>query len=117
LILAGGAVSNDSGFEWLTAISSAILVISLALTVTWIIYNQRERKKLLDMTESILNKKKQDVTYPKPPLPTEKLIHETIEEDKTKEDIEDQIVEEKPEIVESKLDDFESRLKRLTGDD
>ena len=44
LILAGGAVSNDSGFEWLTAISSATLVISLALTVTWIIYNQRERK-------------------------------------------------------------------------
>lgn len=117
LILAGGAVSNDSGFEWLTAISSATLVISLALTVTWIIYNQRERKKLLDMTESILNKKKQDVTYPKPPLPTEKLIDETIEENKTKEDIEDQIVEEKPEIVESQLDDFESRLKRLTGDD
>ncbi|MEK9739127.1 MAG: hypothetical protein VW438_05290, partial [Euryarchaeota archaeon] len=56
LILTGGAVSNDSGFEWLTAISSATLVISLALTVTWIIYNQRERKKLLDMTESILNK-------------------------------------------------------------
>ena len=117
LILAGGAVSNDSGFEWLTAISSATLVISLALTVTWIIYNQRERKKLLDMTESILNKKKQEVTYPKPPLPTEKLIDETTEENKTKEDIEDQIVEEKPEIVESKLDDFESRLKRLTGDD
>ena len=59
LILSGGSVNNDSGFEWFTAIGSAILVISLALTLTWILYNQRERKKLLDMTESILSKKKQ----------------------------------------------------------
>ena len=73
--------------------------------------------QLFNQIRSRLNKKKQEVTYPKPPLPTEKLIDETTEENKTKEDIEDQIVEEKPEIVESKLDDFESRLKRLTGDD
>ena len=60
LILTGGSVNNDSGFEWGTAIGSATLVIALALTLTWILYNQRERKKLLDMTESILSKKKQE---------------------------------------------------------
>ena len=52
LILTGGSVNNESGFEWGTAIGSAVLVIALALTLTWILYNQRERKKLLDMTES-----------------------------------------------------------------
>ena len=50
LILTGGSVNNESGFEWGTAIGSAVLVIALALTLTWILYNQRERKKLLDMT-------------------------------------------------------------------
>ena len=120
LILSGGSVNNDSGFEWFTAIGSAILVISLALTLTWILYNQRERKKLLDMTESILSKKKQETKLPKPPVPSENLDEENIQEKtiiENKENISDQIVEETPEVVERQLDNFESRLKRLTGDD
>ena len=120
LILSGGSVNNDSGFEWFTAIGSAILVISLALTLTWIIYNQRERKKLLDMTESILSKKKQETKLPKPPVPSENLVEENIQENtiiENEENINNQIVEDTPEVVERQLDDFESRLKRLTGDD
>ena len=120
LILSGGSVNNDSGFEWFTAIGSAILVISLALTLTWILYNQRERKKLLDMTESILSKKKQETKLPKPPLPSENLVEENIQENtiiENEENINNQIVEDTPEVVERQLDDFESRLKRLTGDD
>ena len=120
LILSGGSVNNDSGFEWFTAIGSAILVISLALTLTWILYNQRERKKLLDMTESILSKKKREPKLPKPPVPSENLGEENIQEKtiiENKENISNQIVEETPEVVERQLDNFESRLKRLTGDD
>ena len=120
LILSGGSVNNDSGFEWFTAIGSAILVISLALTLTWILYNQRERKKLLDMTESILSKKKQETKLPKPPVPSENLVEENIQENtiiENEENINNQIVEDTPEVVERQLDDFESRLKRLTGDD
>ena len=120
LILSGGSVNNDSGFEWFTAIGSAILVISLALTLTWILYNQRERKKLLDMTESILRKKKQETKLPKPPVPSENLVEENIQENtiiENEENINNQIVEDTPEVVERQLDDFESRLKRLTGDD
>ena len=120
LILSGGSVNNDSGFEWFTAIGSAILVISLALTLTWILYNQRERKKLLDMTESILSKKKQENKLPKPPVPSENLVEENIQENtiiENEENINNQIVEDTPEVVERQLDDFESRLKRLTGDD
>ena len=120
LILSGGSVDNDSGFEWFTAIGSAILVISLALTITWILYNQRERKKLLDMTESILSKKKQETKLPKPPVPSENLVEENIQENtiiENEENINNQIVEDTPEVVERQLDDFESRLKRLTGDD
>jgi hypothetical protein len=120
LILSGGSVNNDSGFEWFTAIGSAILVISLALTLTWILYNQRERKKLLDMTESILSKKKQETKLPKPPVPSENLVEENIQENtiiENEENINNPIVEDTPEVVERQLDDFESRLKRLTGDD
>lgn len=120
LILSGGSVNNDSGFEWFTAIGSAILVISLALTLTWILYNQRERKQLLDMTESILSKKKQETKLPKPPAPSENLIGENIQENtiiENEEHVTSKVVEDTPEVVERQLDDFESRLKRLTGDD
>lgn len=119
LILTGGSVNNDSGFEWGTAIGSATLVIALALTLTWILYNQRERKKLLDMTESILSKKKQEQNLPQPPPPSEKIPKENIQEyPVTKEESDSrEPVEEVPEVIEEQLNDFESRLKRLTGED
>ena len=119
LILTGGSVNNDSGFEWGTAIGSATLVIALALTLTWILYNQRERKKLLDMTESILSKKKQEQNLPQPPPPSEKIPKENIQEyPVTKEESDSrESVEEVPEVIEEQLNDFESRLKRLTGED
>ena len=119
LILTGGSVNNDSGFEWGTAIGSAVLVIALALTLTWILYNQRERKKLLDMTESILSKKKQEQNLPQPPPPSEKIPRENIQENPvTKEESDSrEPVEEVPEVIEEQLNDFESRLKRLTGED
>ena len=119
LILTGGSVNNDSGFEWGTAIGSAVLVIALALTLTWILYNQRERKKLLDMTESILSKKKQEQNLPQPPPPSEKIPKENIQENPvTKEESDSrEPVEEVPEVIEEQLNDFESRLKRLTGED
>ena len=119
LILTGGSVNNDSGFEWGTAIGSAVLVIALALTLTWILYNQRERKKLLDMTESILSKKKQGKNLPQPPPPSEKIPKENIQENPVTEEESDsrEPVEEVPEVIEEQLNDFESRLKRLTGED
>ena len=119
LILTGGSVNNESGFEWGTAIGSAVLVIALALTLTWILYNQRERKKLLDMTESILSKKKQEQNLPQPPPPSEKIPKENIQEyPVTKEESDSrEPVEEVPEVIEEQLNDFESRLKRLTGED
>ena len=119
LILTGGSVNNESGFEWGTAIGSAVLVIALALTLTWILYNQRERKKLLDMTESILSKKKQEPSLPQPPSPSEKIPKENIQENSVKKDEPDsrQPIEEVPEVIEEQLNDFESRLKRLTGED
>jgi len=118
LILTGGSVNNDSGFEWGTAIGSAVLVIALALTLTWILYNQRERKKLLDMTESILSKKKQESSLPQPTLPSEKIPQDNIQESmKEVESERSQSVEEVPEVIEEQLNDFESRLKRLTYDD
>ena len=119
LILTGGSVNNDSGFEWGTAIGSAVLVIASALALTWILYNQRERKKLLDMTESILSKKKQEQSLPQPPSPSEKIPQHNIQENSVKEVQSDssQSVEEVPEVVEEQSNDFESRLKRLTDDD
>ena len=120
IILSGGSVTNQGGFEWGTALASAILVMGLASAIAWIAHNQRERRKLLDMTESILNKKKQETKLPKPPLPSENLVEESIQEksiiENNEEIISNQIVEETPEVVERQLDDFESRLKRLTGD-
>ena len=50
----------------------------------------------------------------------DKITEENIQEKtiiENKENISDQIVEETPEVVERQLDNFESRLKRLTGDD
>ena len=72
------------------------------------------------MTESILSKKKQETKLPKPPVPSENLVEENIQENtiiENEENINNQIVEDTPEVVERQLDDFESRLKRLTGDD
>ena len=72
------------------------------------------------MTESILSKKKREPKLPKPPVPSENLGEENIQEKtiiENKENISNQIVEETPEVVERQLDNFESRLKRLTGDD
>ena len=55
-------------------------------------------------------------------MPSENLVEENIQENTIIENeeninISNQIVEETPEVVERQLDDFESRLKRLTGDD
>ena len=79
----------------------------------------KERKKLLDMTESILSKKKQESSLPQPPPPSEKIPKENIQENPVTEDESDrrQPVEEVPEVIEEQLNDFESRLKRLTGED
>ena len=110
LILSGGSVNTEDGFEWGTATGSAVLVIALALTLTWILYNQRERRKLLDMTESVLSKKKQESDLPQP-TPSSEISQPTSES------ISSEAAEESPDIVERELDDFENRLKRLTGDD
>jgi hypothetical protein len=86
------------------------LVIVLALTLTWILYNQRERRKLLDMTESVIQKKSKrksselpEVPNPvdEPPAATPQTVVEPIEE--------------VPEIEEENRDEFENRFKRLTG--
>ena len=71
------------------------------------------------MTESILSKKKQESSLPQPPLPSEKTPREDIQEKPVTEDELDsrQPVEEVPEVIEKQLNDFESRLKRLTGED
>jgi fructose-1-phosphate kinase PfkB-like protein len=53
-------------------------------------------------------------------VPSENLVEENIQENtiiENEENINNQIVEDTPEVVERQLDDFESRLKRLTGDD
>ena len=110
LILSGGSVNTEDGFEWGTATGSAVLVIALALTLTWILYNQRERRKLLDMTESVLSKKKQESDLPQS-TPSSEISQPTSES------ISSEAAEESPDIVERELDDFENRLKRLTGDD
>ena len=110
LILSGGSIESSDGFEWGTALVSAGLVIILALTLTWIIYNQRERRKLLDMTESVIQKKSKrkatelpEVPKPvdEPPTATPQPVVEPTEE--------------VPEIEEGNRDEFESRFKRLTG--
>jgi type IV secretory pathway VirB10-like protein len=110
LILSGGSIESDDGFEWVTALGSAGLVIVLALTLTWIIYNQRERRKLLDMTESVIQKKSKrksselpEVPPPVagPPAATPQPVVEPTEE--------------VPEIEEENQDEFENRFKRLTG--
>ena len=53
-------------------------------------------------------------------MPSENLVEENIQENtiiENEENINNQIAEDTPEVVERQLDDFESRLKRLTGDD
>jgi len=110
LILSGGSIESGDGFEWATALGSAGLVIVLALSLTWILYNQRERRKLLEMTESVIQKKSKrkspelpEVPEPvaEPPAATPQPVVEPTEEI--------------PEIEEKNLDEFENRLKRLTG--
>ena len=110
LILSGGSIESSDGFEWGTALVSAGLVIVLALTLTWIIYNQRERRKLLDLTESVIQKKSKrkatelpEVPKPvaEPPAATPQPAVEPTEE--------------VPEIEEGNRDEFENRFKRLTG--
>jgi hypothetical protein len=110
LILSGGSIESGDGFEWGTALGSASLVIVLALTLTWILYNQRERRKLLDMTESVIQKKSKrksselpEVPNPvaEPPAATPQTVVGPIEE--------------VPEIEEENQDEFENRFKRLTG--
>ena len=71
------------------------------------------------MTESILSKKKQESSLPQPPPPSEKIPIEDIKQNPETEDELDsrQPIEEVPEVIEEQLNDFESRLKRLTGED
>ena len=110
LILSGGSIESDDGFEWVTALGSAGLVIVLALTLTWILYNQRERRKLLEMTESVIQKKSKGKTpelpeVPKPVAEPSVAAPQPVVEP----------TEEVPEIEERNLDEFENRFKRLTG--
>ena len=110
LILSGGSIESGDGFEWVTALGSAGLVIVLALTLTWILYNQRERRKLLEMTESVIQKKSKGKTpelpeVPKPVAEPSVAAPQPVVEP----------TEEVPEIEERNLDEFENRFKRLTG--
>ena len=62
------------------------------------------------MTESVLSNKKQESDMPQP-TPSSEISQPTSES------ISSEAAEESPDIVERELDDFENRLKRLTGDD
>jgi len=122
LILSGGSIGADDGFEWGTALGSAGLIIALALTLTWILYNQRERKRLLEMTESVIkqksrgkatgeNKADSAPVLPTPPAPPELASEGLI----TPQEPPPESVAPDPEQEVQDLDEFESRFKRLTG--
>ena len=110
LILSGGSIESGDGFEWGTALGSAGLVIVLALTLTWILYNQRERRKLLEMTESVIQKKSKRKTPELPEVPPPVAEPSVAAPPPVIE-----TTEEVPEIEERNLDEFENRFKRLTG--
>ncbi len=131
LILSGGSIGGGGGFEWGTALGSAGLIIALALILTWILYNQRERRRLLDMTEAVIKQKgKKSVTQksrteqiqPRTPEPPAPVDQPTAPADETLSTTREPVPEpqpepptQSPEPVEEDLDEFESRFKRLTG--
>tara|TARA_Y100001970_G_scaffold71959_1_gene91361 strand:+ start:8573 stop:14245 length:5673 start_codon:yes stop_codon:yes gene_type:complete len=119
IILSGGSVDNADGFEWITTILSSLMVISLAFVVRWIINNQRERRRLIEMTDSVI---KERISKQKKEKIKEIVEHSVINTENTienndnsaEEEIDEKLEEEY--IEDSKSDDFESRLKRLTGE-
>ena len=129
LILSGGSINTDGGFEWVTALGSAGLIIALALTLTWILYNQRERRRLLEMTESVIKQrgKKNSAPQPSPEPSAQKPVTSeptSTSEPAPHEDVTPATNQPMPplegppasqEIEEETLDEFENRFKRLTG--
>ena len=96
-----------------------LMVISLAFVVRWIINNQRERRRLIEMTDSVI---KERISKQKKEKIKEIVEHSVINTENTienndnsaEEEIDEKLEEEY--IEDSKSDDFESRLKRLTGE-
>ena len=135
IILSGGAVDVNDGFEWATGFVAAALVISIALTLAWIVHNQKDRRRLLEMTEAVFrqrpSKVHQETEQSQPPVEPVQTQEESAEstqpvdshsEERTRsggphvsesadEQSAAQTVEDEP------SDEFESRLKRLTGSD
>ena len=73
---------------------------------------------LVQVDYKCASKKKQESSLPQPTLPSEKIPQDNIQESmKEVESERSQSVEEVPEVIEEQLNDFESRLKRLTYDD
>ena len=116
-ILSGGSISTTNGFEWGTGVGFAIMMIAIALAVTWVIRNHRERGEILRMTESVMKRRVASKKVAEEPLPQ---ISETLPtisaEDTTQQTTTGDTIEQKStEIIEEELDEFESRLKRLSG--
>ena len=125
IILSGGSTDNSDGFEWITGIVSALMVISLAFVVRWIINNQRERRKLIEMTESVIKEKiakqKQTIQNEEVNLPDSNLTNTDNDiqglVDNNEEEIKNQTNDsEKDNNDVTEIDEFESRFKRLTGE-
>ena len=111
MILSGSSTTTGGGFEWITSIAFAILIITIALTLTWIVKNQRERKQLLQMTESVIRKREVKKENSEPITESTTIVNNEAEELPIPPP---PIDESQPEVVEEALDEFESRLKRLS---
>ena len=111
MILSGSSTTTGGGFEWITSIAFAILIITIALTLTWIVKNQRERKQLLQMTESVIRKREVKKENSEPITESTTIVNNEAEELPIPPPPTD---ESQPEVVEEALDEFESRLKRLS---
>ena len=135
IILSGGAVDVNDGFEWATGFVAAALVISIALTLAWIVHNQKDRRRLLEMTELVFrqrpSKVHQETEQSQPPVEPVQTQEESAESTQRVDSLSEegtrsggphvsesadeqsaaQTVEDEP------SDEFESRLKRLTGSD
>ena len=108
LILAGGITEPSKYPDMGTSLAAAMLVIGVSVAMAWIVRNYREGKELMEMAMAAAEEKMVEQA-------AKEIIEQEPEEESVKEEIEVP-PEPEPEPEGSPEDDFETRLKRLTGD-
>jgi uncharacterized membrane protein len=122
MILSNGYVPKNSITDWTTGIAAALLVIGVSISMVWIVKNYRERKMMMQMTETAI---KQKFTKKNELSPTPSKITEEINEENNADDGMSQSIGDKQPGVQEKainndeddgdefLDEFERRLNQL----